>query len=132
MIKRILVSLCLIIGFGLFIPTVGLAQETTELINPIGGTEENPAGISRLGQNDDASKPIQDLTARIIQNVLGLVGSFALIVFIYGGFTWLTSAGAADKVKAGWKAMIFAAVGLFIIFGAYAILSTVITGLTGA
>lgn len=103
-----------------------------ELVNPIGGTKDNPSGISREAKKDsDVTAPINELAGRVIKSALGLVGSLTLLVFIYGGFMWLTSGGAADKVKLGWQAMIYSAVGLFIVFGAYAILSLVINGLTG-
>lgn len=133
MMSRIVSGLTVfLIGLVFSASLVSAQGETVNLINPIGGTEQDPQGISRLGSDDPAQKPIVELTARIITSALGLVGSLTLLVFIYGGFVWLTSAGAPDKVKKGWSAMVYAAIGLFIIFGAYAILSTVIRGLTGS
>ncbi len=74
---------------------------------------------------------IPTLIGNIIKRVLGILGSITLAVFVYGGFLWLTSAGNAEKVKKGTETMAWAAIGVFIIFSAYAILSTIIKGITG-
>ena len=67
----------------------------------------------------------------VISRALTVVGAITLLVFIYGGFLWLTSAGREEKVKTGANAMLYAGIGLFIIFAAYGILNLVIQGLTG-
>lgn len=87
-----------------------------KLVNPLGGSKENPKG-----QTD-----IRVLMGDIIQGAMGIVGSLVLAVFVYGGFLWLTSAGKAEQVKKGTDTMVWAAIGLFLIFGAYAILSLVL------
>ncbi len=58
--------------------------------------------------------------ARII---LALSGSLALIMFIFGGFTWLTAAGSSERVDKGKKILIGAVIGLIIIFGAVTIIN---------
>lgn len=61
----------------------------------------------------------QALIGKVINSVLGVVGSLALIMFIYGGLTWMTSAGSADKVKKGRDIIVWSIIGLFIIFSSY-------------
>ena len=63
--------------------------------------------------------------------MLAVLGSLTLFVFIQGGFTWLVSAGNAEKVQAGTKTMLYAIIGLFIIFASYAIINTLLGGLGG-
>jgi len=63
---------------------------------------------------------------KVINGVLGVVGSLALVMFIYGGLTWMTSAGGAEKVKKGKDILIWAVIGLVIIFSAYALVNFVI------
>ncbi len=58
--------------------------------------------------------------ARII---LALSGSLALLMFIYGGFTWLTATGSSERVDKGRKILIGAVIGLIIIFGAVTIVN---------
>ncbi len=94
---------------------------TVRLVNPIGGTEENPQGTFDM----------RIILGRAVQVVMGLLGSITLGVLFYGGFLWLTSAGNSDKVSKGSKTMLYAVIGLFIIFGSYGILSTIIQGVRG-
>ena len=53
------------------------------------------------------------------QLLLGVVGSFVLLIFIYGGLVWLTSAGDSDKIKSGMNIIKQTVIGLIIVFGAY-------------
>jgi len=64
-----------------------------------------------------------DLIARIIKVIIGLSGTFALVVFIWGGVLWLISRGEADMIKKGKSAMTYAALGLIIIFSSYIIVN---------
>jgi hypothetical protein len=66
------------------------------------------------------------LAGRIIKAMLGLVGSIALLVFIYGGFMWVMSAGNDEKVKKGKDAILWASLGIAIIFLSYAVVTFVI------
>lgn len=63
--------------------------------------------------------------------VLGISGSLALALLIYGGLRWLTSQGDPESVKAGRKAMTGAVVGLFIVFGAFTLINVVTSVLRG-
>lgn len=70
----------------------------------------------------------QLLIGRVINSILGVVGSLALVMFVYGGLIWMTSSGSSDQVKKGKDILIWAAVGLVIIFSAYGIIRFVIQG----
>lgn len=61
--------------------------------------------------------------------ILGIVGSAVLFVFVYGGFKWLLSRGDSHWIEEGRKAMTAGAVGLVIVFGSYAALNFIISGL---
>lgn len=87
-------------------------QDVT-ITNPIGGTPQNPAGVTS----------IQSFIALVIRAMLGLVGSFALLMFVYGGFLWLTSRGNHEMIAKGSSTMTWAAAGLVLIFSSYAIVS---------
>ena len=50
-------------------------------------------------------------------------------MFVYGGFLWLVSRGNTELVDKGKKAMIFAIVGLAIIFSSYIIVKLIVTAL---
>ena len=68
----------------------------------------------------------QSLVGNIINYVLGVVGSIALIMFIYGGFTWLTSGGSAESIKKGREIIVWAAIGLIVIFLSYGLVKFLI------
>jgi hypothetical protein len=82
--------------------------------------------IKRLSK--DAQIP--DLIGRVIQAMLGLVGSIALVMFIYGGIVWMTSQGNDQKVKQGKDILIWATLGLVVIFTSYALTKFVIEAIT--
>jgi len=68
----------------------------------------------------------QTLIGKVIAAALGLVGSLALAMFIYGGFTWMTAMGNSEKVKKGRDTMVWAALGLVVIFSAYGLVRFVL------
>jgi hypothetical protein len=96
-------------------PDSGKASEAVKdvvrLDNPL-GTEVND---------------VPTLIGKVISGVLSVVGSLALVMFIYGGFTWMLAAGNTEKVKKGRDILIWAALGLVIIFTSYAMVTYVIT-----
>jgi hypothetical protein len=69
------------------------------------------------------------LIGKVIRATLGLVGSLALVMFIYGGFVWMTGGGNSEKVTKGKNIIIWATIGLIVIFSAYALVKFVLTGL---
>jgi putative hemolysin len=78
--------------------------------------------------------PIEDtdvtsLIGRIIRVALGVVGAVALMMFIYGGLMWLTSGGSPDKIKKGMDVLIWAAIGLIVIFASYTLVEFVFEAL---
>ena len=89
-----------------------------------GDVKTTPVSLSDpLG--DSHPKPAE-LIGRIIHAALGIVGSIALAMFIYGGFVWMTAAGNSEKVQKGKDVLIWATLGLVIIFSAYALVNFVI------
>lgn len=62
--------------------------------------------------------------------ILGISGTVTLAVLFYGGFLWITAHGNPAMVDSGKKAIIGAAIGLGIIFGAYAAITLLVKILT--
>ena len=63
------------------------------------------------------------IIGRIIKYLMGLLGSVALVMFLYGGFLWLTAAGNETKITKGRETLIWAALGLVLIFASYIIVN---------
>lgn len=117
---------------GLLVPLAFVAaEETTPSATgtvgsgaSTGGSAERMTTVRQL-TNPLGSTSIQGIVGRAVTIFTGLSGSFALLMFIYGGIMWLTSAGNSEKVERGKKIFMWATIGLVIIFGAYAILSAI-------
>jgi hypothetical protein len=108
------------------VPDAG-AQTLTEKELFGGTTGSDFAANAGLGSGDLATT-----IAQIIRVVLGFLGVVAVFIILMGGFQWMTSGGADEKVQKAKKFMIAGVVGLAIVLAAYAIASFVITSLTGA
>lgn len=85
----------------------------------------NPLGGAGADKTD-----IPLLLGTIINSVLGIIGSLALVMFIYGGATWMLSGGNQEQVTKGKNILIWAAAGLVIIFTAYALVKFVLDTIT--
>jgi len=62
----------------------------------------------------------------LIDLILKFLGVGALVGFIYGGLTWITSGGSPDKVKRGKDALVGSVVGVVIVLFAYVIIFQII------
>jgi hypothetical protein len=87
----------------------GGGSSVVSLPNPLGTTASIPGIIGK-----------------VISAALGIVGSLALIMFIYGGIIWMTAAGNEQNVTKGKNIIIWATLGLVIIFSSYAIVRFVL------
>lgn len=104
---------------------------TPAQINPTSpkkGTGNIQVKVTHL-DNPLQSRDFSTIIGRAAGKVFGLIGTLSVLVFIYGGFIWLTAAGSEEKIKMGSRAMGYAAIGIIVIFSSFAILNTVIQGL---
>ena len=85
-----------------------------------------PQGTVCLDNPLGADVTPQTFIGGVIRAILGIVGSLALALFIYGGFLWMTAAGNAEQVAKGKNTLIWATLGLIIIFSSYALVRFVI------
>lgn len=87
------------------------------------------AGILPL---TDIGLPTQDpriIVANLIRVFLSLLGMIALILILYGGFTYMTSAGDPEKVTKAKRILSNAIIGLAIIVASYAIVAFILSQL---
>ena len=85
----------------------------TSLANPLNTTDPN------------------ELIGNIIKTLLGVVGGIALIFFIYGGFMMLISGGSKDRVDTGRKTLLWATIGLLVVFGSYGLVDAIFSAIEG-
>ncbi|MFA5886627.1 MAG: pilin [Patescibacteria group bacterium] len=124
-------NIVLIAIFSLFLlaPSLVLAQVNTN----IGDPATTKCGVNQLCNPlaGVASTP-QQLIGKIIDSVMGVVGSIALLMFVYGGLVWMTSSGNAEKIKQGEGILMWSAIGLAVVFSSYALVRVVLSALTKA
>ena len=88
--------------------------------------KECPQGSVCLNNPLGADITPQTFIGGIIRAILGIVGSLALVMFIYGGFIWMTAAGNAEQVAKGRNILVWATIGLIVIFTSYALVRFVL------
>ncbi len=72
------------------------------------------------------------IVGRVIQGLLGLTGTIALIMIIYGGLMFLTSAGNPGQIDKAKKLLVFTIIGIIVIAASYVATNTLLTAvLTG-
>lgn len=98
--------------FLLALPFLAMAASgtpTVVLLNPIG--EDNPMVI----------------IANVIRAILGVLGAVTLLMFVYGGFMLIFSAGNEERLKKGRETLIWSIIGLAVVLSSYSILSYLFT-----
>ncbi len=119
-IKKIsyLIILALIIFLSVPVFAQTNANDVATLDNPLGPQEIKESTILELG-------------GKIANGFITISGSIALLLFVYGGFLWLTSRGEPDKIKKGKDIFLWSVVGLVVIFSSYFLVNFIIKGLSG-
>lgn len=104
------------------IPFSALAQVSTN--------NSDIAAAFHLGAGTDVRAAI----VNIVKFLLTFLGLIAVIIILYGGFQWMTSAGNEERVTSARSTLTAGLIGLVIILAAYAItqfvINTVVTQVT--
>lgn len=123
-------------SLGLCIDVPGGTTQCCKAVSasaPSGGTPASSGGSEDLGNLSPVGKiGIPQLIGIIVAGALGVVGSISLLVFVYGGFLMLVSQGDPQKIQKGKATMVWATIGLVVIFGSYILVSYIISGLGGS
>jgi len=83
-------------------------------------------------KNSEEVCQLSDLIQLLInaaQIILGLSGSFALLMFVYGGGLWLFSGGQSEQVEKGKKTLVAAVLGLAVVFLSWTIINFILVSL---
>ncbi|MBU1146373.1 pilin [Patescibacteria group bacterium] len=118
----------IIIGLGVAIALPTFASwPATPLLPPCAtDTQTGMAGHPICGFNDFIL-----LGVNLTKMILGLVGSLALLFFIYGGVMFLLAGGKSEMIEKGKKIITNAVIGVAIVLGAWIIVNFAIAALTG-
>lgn len=108
---------------ALLLPILVLADPS-----PGGGVGGSTVLPNPLG---DAVTPAE-IAKRVINTLLGVTGIMAFLVFVYGGVQYMFSGGNSQKVEAAKNAIVYATLGLAIIFASRMLLDFVLRVMVGA
>ena len=103
---------------------IGLALSAFLLVGyllPIHGVHAYSAFPDPL---NNADVPI--LVNRIVTQVLGLVGALFFVMFLWGGFQYMTAGGDAGKVKSARTTLLNAVIGIGLIALSYVIVGYIL------
>ncbi len=71
-----------------------------------------------------------ELVENVLDWVLGIAGSVALLMLIAGGIMYATAAGSEEKLKAAKKTILYAIIGVVIVILSYSMIKVLHTILT--
>lgn len=129
--KKFKFSLLLLLLSIYFLPSLVLAADPTAG-NPTAGNPASSVQLTNPLTGNTNSKSVPELLGTIINYAMGIIGSLALVMFIYGGITWMLSGGSQEQVTKGKQIIIWATLGIAIIFMSYALVKFVITAIGGS
>lgn len=79
-----------------------------------------------------STRDIRETIVNIIRIALGILGTVALVIALYGGVVWMTAGGDERKIETAKKILVNAVIGLVIIFSAFAIVQYIFNTLEGS
>ncbi len=75
-----------------------------------------PKCATQQGVNPPDLNCVKETFLNIASLIIAVTGSFALLMFVYGGFTMLSSGGESKKIEHGKTILRNAVIGIFLIF----------------
>ncbi len=106
----------------LLAPAVALAAPDTKT-----AVCEGVGIASSSGCDDTTGVDVQAVIRNVIQFLVVIVGSIAVIMFIVGGFKYITSGGDSNKTASAKNTLLFATIGVVVVLLAQFLVSFVIT-----
>lgn len=124
-LKQALVVVALMVAAISVLNFLPSASAATDLIDT---TTDNPALIAgRTGGATD----LKQLVLTIVNYFLGFLGILAVIMVIFGGVTYVSSAGNDDAVGKAKKIIMYALIGIIIILISFVVVNAVLGAATG-
>lgn len=121
--KRFIMSLALVATLA-GVGTLALPAAQVGAINVFSQCASNAdSSVCKAQGSDNATSLIK----KVINTMLFLLGSIAVIVIVIGGIRYTTSAGEASQMKAAKDTIMYAVVGLVVAILAYTIVNFVVS-----
>lgn len=114
-IKRTLMYTTLAPDMATTTPTASVTEAKPDVLDVPPTAALNPLAVTS----------VQALVGNAIQTLMGLIGSIALVMFVYGGVLWMTAMGNAEKTKKATQIIIWSSLGVLVILFSYALVNFV-------
>lgn len=85
-----------------------------------------PMAVAAQSMRPLGSVTLQIIIGRVVNTILGVLGSLSLVMFMYGGIVWMTAAGNDEKIKKAKSTIVYAVLGLIVTFLSYNIVMLLI------
>lgn len=123
----IVTVLCCALAFSTALPTNATSSVKDVCSNPNVAQE-----IKEASGCGGSTKQLDDVVQSILNGVVAVAGTVAVIFIVVGGFNYMTSAGDANKVTKARNTIMYACIGLAICALSFIIVNFVIVDLIGA
>lgn len=104
---------------GVWEPTIRCNY--TEILDPSVGLNTSISALNPL-----KASSIPQLIGYAIRTIMGIVGSIALLMFAFGGVTFMMAAGNSDRARKGINTMLWAGLGVIVMLSSYIIISFIL------
>lgn len=121
-IKNIIIAIALTLSFGMGIPQNASAVDIGGLQQLCSGDNNSEICKQYIASTDNQ---VGLLIARVLKTMLFIIGALSVVMIVYAGFNFVTSAGDSGKVNKAKGVILYAVIGLVVSLLAYAIVSFV-------
>ena len=120
-----------------FFLVTGLTVAALVVVNALGvnfamaqaiDPQDQPGVVSELSGGDGS---LRSIVLKIVNFFLTFLGLLAVVMVIYGGFLYVSSAGNEENVGKAKKILLYAAIGIVIIIASFALVNTILGAGTG-
>ena len=126
---KIISSIMIISSFSLATAGLSLTVATPVLADTVSEIKDGVIGSGGGGSKNRPGR-VTD-TIRVVVNILlFLIGSFAVIMIVIAGFRFVTSNGDSNTISSARNTILYAVIGLVVAFLAYALVNFVIRQLS--
>lgn len=119
-VKYIVLTLSMIFGIGLVVPAVANATITDDIC------AKNPQSVLCPKAGEPAPLTLMDYVINITNTLLFVLGAISVVMIIYAGITYTTSAGDSKGVEKAKGTITYAVIGLVVALLAGAIVNFVL------
>lgn len=117
MFKKIISFLFLFMFY--VIPVFAADVQLKDYIDPLGISNKSDSQVGIVNS-------LSFTVSSVLDQIFGILGIIALCIVIYSGIRYVTSLGKNDKAKDALKYMLWAVIGLVVIFFSYAVVKFVL------